>query len=562
MHALSHLKLRTKLALLLGLAVLAVLTSIGIGASTLHRRMIVDRTDKLRVLVEVAHSIAQTLEGDVKAGGLTREQALDRFRALIYGIRYDGDEYLMAYASDGIIIAHGADRAMQGANRNSLVDVDGHAIVPDMIGVARQGEGTTTYSYPRSKGGDPLPKLTYVKAYTPWNMFVATGAYIDDLDSDFRTALWRLGTIGALILLVTLGAAWLINRDITGSLGRLKTAMARLATGDLAADIPGINRHDEVGEMAAAVQVFKNNGIEMDRLKAEQEAAGRQAAADKRLAMAGLANTFEADVGAIVSTVASAATEMETTASSMTATAEATSRRTMAVAAASEQASTNVQSVAGAAEELSSSVTEIGRQVASSSAYAAKAVSESERTNALVNGLADAAQKIGAVTSMISEIAGRTNLLALNATIEAARAGEAGKGFAVVASEVKSLATQTAKATGEISMQIAAMQSATDDTVAAIRSIGATISQISEIAATIAAAVEEQGAATQEIARNVQQAAAGTTEVSGNIAGVTQAVGETGTAANQVLTAAVDLTKQATTLRGHVDRFLIAVRAA
>ena len=283
---------------------------------------------------------------------------------------------------------------------------------------------------------------------------------------------------------------------------------------------------------------------------------------EKQRAMAQLASEFEANVGSIVNTVSSAANEMQATAASMASTAEETSRQSASVAAASEQASASVQTVASAAEELSSSVGEISRQVNSSSAIAAKAAAESQRSNTLVKGLADAAEKVGTVTSLIKEIASQTNLLALNATIEAARAGEAGRGFAVVAFEVKSLANQTGKATEEISAQIAAMQSATRDTVTAIQSIGATIGQINEIATTIAAAVEEQGAATQEIARHVQQVAAGTKEMSSNIAGVTQAAGETGAASSQVLSAAGELSRQGEQLRGHVDQFLVAVRAA
>ena len=286
------------------------------------------------------------------------------------------------------------------------------------------------------------------------------------------------------------------------------------------------------------------------------------ASEEKKRVMAKLAGDFEASVGTIVGMVSSAASEMSATAESLTSIAEKTSRQSVAVAAASEQASTNVQTVAGAAEQLSGSVVEISRRVASASAIAATAVAESARSNALVNGLADAAQRVGAVTSLIREIAAQTNLLALNATIEAARAGDAGKGFAVVASEVKALANQTARATEDISTQIAAIQGATNDTVTAIEAIGATIGQINEIAATIAAAVEEQGAATQEIARNIQQAAAGTGEVSSNIAGVTLAASETGTASGQVLAAARELSQQSERLNSEVYSFLSAVKAA
>ena len=283
---------------------------------------------------------------------------------------------------------------------------------------------------------------------------------------------------------------------------------------------------------------------------------------EKRRAMAQFVSEFDAGIGAVLGTVSAATDEMHATAESLTASAAAASRRSVAVAAASEQASANVHAVAAAAEQLSGSVTEIGRQVSASSSIAANAVAEAERGNALVTGLADAAQRVGAVTGLIKEIAAQTNLLALNATIEAARAGEAGRGFAVVASEVKTLANQTARATEDITTQIAAIQTATGDTVAAIQSIGTTIGQISDIATRIAASVEEQGAATQGIARNIQQAAAGTQEVSGNIAGVTQAAGETGAASAKVLTAAEQLARQNEALRSHVDRFLAAVKAA
>ena len=275
-----------------------------------------------------------------------------------------------------------------------------------------------------------------------------------------------------------------------------------------------------------------------------------------------IADTFEANVKTVVDAVTASATQLQSTAQSMTATAEETNRQASSVAAASEQASANVQTVASASEELSSSIAEIARQVAESSHMSNDAAEQARNTNTQVESLAAAAQKIGEVVNLISDIAEQTNLLALNATIEAARAGEAGKGFAVVASEVKSLASQTAKATEEISGQIGSIQTATTDAVAAIREIAKTIESLSEIASTIAAATEQQGAATQEIAGSVQQAASGTTEVSNNIAGVTQAASEAGASASQVLDAANGLTQQSDNLRAEVDRFLGEVRAA
>jgi methyl-accepting chemotaxis protein len=356
--------------------------------------------------------------------------------------------------------------------------------------------------------------------------------------------------------------AYFLARAIAGAIGSMTGAMTKLAGGDKSVAIPGQGRRDEIGDMANAVDVFKQNMIEADRLRDEQEEAKKRAEIEKKAAMNKLADDFESRVGGVIQTVTSAATEMQSTAQSMSSTAEETSRQATTVSAAAEQATGNVQTVAAATEEMSSSIGEIGRQVSKSTDIAKRAVSEADKTNAAVQGLAQSAQKIGDVVSLISDIAEQTNLLALNATIEAARAGEAGKGFAVVASEVKALASQTAKATEEIAAQIGAMQGAVGGSVEAIKSIGSTIGEISEIATTIASAVEEQGAATQEISRNVQEAATGTRDVTANIGQVSEASSATGAAASQVLSAATELSKQAEALRSEVDAFLNEVRAA
>jgi len=369
--------------------------------------------------------------------------------------------------------------------------------------------------------------------------------------------------IGALLLaaLLSVVAGSLIVRAVARPIARATDIMRALAKHDLTVAIEGLERRDEIGDMAKAVQVFKDNMIEGDRLAGEQKA--EQARKEQRqAAIERFIKRFDESASGALGTLASASTQMQSTAQAMSVTADETSRQATAVAAAAEQATGNVQTVASAAEELSSSIAEISRQVAESSRIAGQAVTDATKTNDQVKALADAAQKIGEVVKLINDIAGQTNLLALNATIEAARAGEAGKGFAVVASEVKSLATQTAKATEDIANQVKAIQSATGDSVAAIEGITGTITRINEIATTVAAAVEEQGAATKEIARNVQQAAAGTTEVSSNISGVTKAASETGAASGQVLGAAGELARQGEKLRAEVDRFLADIRAA
>ena len=336
----------------------------------------------------------------------------------------------------------------------------------------------------------------------------------------------------------------------------------RLTKGELNVTVPHTSRNDELGQLAHAVEVFRDNMKETENLRDEQERSKKRSEIEKRESMNRLADSFEQAVIGIVNTVANSATQMKVFAQTLSSTAESTSQRATNVAAASEQASSNVATVAAATEELSASIEEITRQVTTSTKTANDAVSEARSTNNTVTGLAQAAHKIGEVVGLISDIANQTNLLALNATIEAARAGEAGKGFAVVASEVKNLAAQTAKATEEITTQIASMQTVAGDAVGAIQGIGSTIEKINSISTAIAAAVEEQSSATAEISRNVQEAATGTRDVSSNIGGVTIASSETGQVAEQVLSAASELEMESSRLKSEVTKFIETVRAA
>jgi methyl-accepting chemotaxis protein len=344
---------------------------------------------------------------------------------------------------------------------------------------------------------------------------------------------------------------------------RLNGALGEMAGGNLDVVIPGAGRGDEIGDLAKTVTVIRENAERKARDDAEAKAAQDRIAARQRKAdMIRLADDFEGAVGKIVETVSSASSELEASASTLSATAERSQGLTVVVATASEEASTNVQSVASATEEMASSVNEISRQVQESARMATEAVGQARATNDRVSQLSKAASRIGDVVELINTIAEQTNLLALNATIEAARAGDAGRGFAVVASEVKALAEQTSKATGEIGQQISGIQAATQDSVSAIKEISSTIERLSEISSTIAAAVEEQGAATQEISRNVQQAAQGTQQVSSNITDVQRGASETGSASSQVLSAAQSLSGDSNRLKLEVGKFLDSVRAA
>jgi len=374
-------------------------------------------------------------------------------------------------------------------------------------------------------------------------------------------AIYLMSVILMFAVVLGMGAAAYVSHDIRRGIGSILRPMRRLVGGELAVEIPHRGETTELGQIAAALQTFKETLVAK---KASDDAANAEKAVNLQRAQSISSATadFEAMIGDLVSSLVTASNGLETSATALSSTADHAQELTTMVAGASEEASTNVQSVASATEELSSSINEISRQVQESARTASEAVDQARQTNDRVEKLADAAMRIGDVVELINSIAGQTNLLALNATIEAARAGEAGRGFAVVASEVKTLAAQTAKATDEISLQIGSIQAATRDSVQAIATISGTIEKLSEISSAIAAAVEEQGAATQEIARNVQQAAQGTQQVSLHIVDVQRGASETGLASSQVHAAALSLAGESDRLRIQVDKFLGAVRAA
>jgi methyl-accepting chemotaxis protein len=445
-----------------------------------------------------------------------------------------------------------------------------------LLANVKTGVGKYAEAFDKTGPNLVLGDEIYYKAITPLTVS-AIGrleAVKESIGKAFeKTAADTEGVIGSTVttqeivagaaVVIGLLIAFLIARGIIGPLSGLTSGMKELAGGNFGVVLPGLDRKDEVGDMAQAVETFKVKAEEKAREEAEAKTRQDQIAAQQRKAdMVKMADSFEAAVGEIVDTVSSASTELEASATKLTATAERAQQLTAMVAAASEEASTNVQSVASATEEMASSVNEISRRVQESARMAHGAVDQARRTNDRVGELSKMAARIGDVVELINTIAGQTNLLALNATIEAARAGEAGRGFAVVASEVKALAEQTAKATGEIGQQISGIQAATEESVGAIKEISGTIERLSEISATVASAVEEQGAATQEISRNVQQAAQGTQQVSSHIADVQRGAGETGSASSQVLSAAQSLSGDSNRLKLEVGKFLDTVRAA
>ncbi|MGE5518016.1 MAG: methyl-accepting chemotaxis protein [Bacteroidota bacterium] len=404
----------------------------------------------------------------------------------------------------------------------------------------------------------------------PWSVLISVPKQVVMAEADQLNAalvqraadsrFWQVVT-GLVVALLAIAVMWIVAGGVSRPIVAMTSAMKALAGGDHSVEVPARDQVDEVGQMAQAVQVFKDNAIRMEKLQAEQVAQKERTEAEQRQRMNELASNFEASVMGVVAAVSSRSGEMETAAQSLSELASQTEEEASAVAVASEQASSNVQTVASATTELSAAIQEIGYQVSESAKVAGSAVTEANRVNQIVTDLAAAATRIGEVVDMINDIASQTNLLALNATIEAARAGDAGKGFAVVANEVKSLANQTARATDEIGSHISSVQQATREAVDAIKGISTTISRISEISSSISSAVEEQGAATQEIARNVQQASDGVGDVTTRISTVTQASTKTGQASSQVLDAARQLSDQSERLKADVEGFVARIRS-
>jgi methyl-accepting chemotaxis protein len=565
MNLLSQFKIRTKLASMVVLALATVCAIVALSASLSQKRMLDDRIAQLHTATDIVTGVAQSLQDEVTAGKLTIAEAELQFRARAKRMMFDkGQGYAAAYrTTDMEVMMNAANPQLEGKITNAK-DSNGVLIAAAIIAAGRSSaEGSTaSYLYPRPGQTIPLQKLVFARLFAPWNIVIAVGLYVDDLDADVSALLIRLGSISASVMALMALLSWLIARDVLGALKRQQNRMQGIATGSLDEAVGETGRGDEIGRMAETLDMLRQAALTARSLEAEQLETKRRGEQEKREALIALADRFDASVGQLVGLMASGSSELETTAQSMTGTAQRTNQQATVVSTAAAEASSRVQTVASAAEQLTSSIDEISRQVAQSAEITGHAVDSARRTDTIVRALADGAQQIEHVVELISSIAGQTNLLALNATIEAARAGEAGRGFAVVASEVKSLASQTAEATKEISTRIAQIQDATKEAVEAIQGITATIEEVSAIAATIASSIEQQGTATAEIARNVTQTAQATQQVTTNIGGVSAAANETGGAASLVLSAASNLSKQAEQLSGEVTTFLAGVRAA
>lgn len=558
----SKLKISSRLMLMVGLSVLGICSVAFLGLSSLKSSLLEDRKDKLQQLVLLAK---QMLDMDLEASrraGLTDAQAMERSKQLLQSLRFGKDDYFYALDMDSVLVAH-PNPQLQNKSLANAADADGVFFSRLQVDLVKSGKsGFVNFSFPRAGVGEPLPKIVYVVPFKAYNWAVAGGIYLDDIDTIFIAQVKQIGLFIVVALVLVFAMSVLLGRSITRPIKALTASMRTLACGDTGSPIPALERTDELGEMAKSVQVFQEAMKEAARLREEQQSIAASTELEKKRMMARLADDFEQGIRGSLENLSKTATDMRKTSQGMSETANATNHQSGAVAAAAEVASTSIQSVVSATEELSASIAEIGNQVSRSTQVAGDAVDEAQRTTVTVQGLVAAAAKIGDVVQLISAIASQTNLLALNATIEAARAGDAGKGFAVVANEVKSLASQTARATGDITALVEGMQGAMDEAVGAIGGISNTIASINGIAIAIASSVEQQGAATREIARNIHQVAQSTERVSCNIVSVNQAAAQTGSAADEVLRTAGELGMQYEELKADVDGFLENVRAA
>ncbi|HKU05402.1 MAG TPA: cache domain-containing protein [Bradyrhizobium sp.] len=552
-----------KLALIIGISLVGMLVMGPIALYEMRAQMMADRQAKTQQMVDIGYGILahyQKMESD---GKLSKADAQNAAMNEIRGLRYDKVEYFWINDMSPKMIMHPIRPELDGKDLSENKDPSGNRLFIGFVDVVKKdGAGFYAYLWPKPGREQPVSKISYVKGFAPWGWIIGTGIYLDDVDAVFRQTAMVFGVIALILIAVVLLASVIISRSVTKPLNVITDLTSRLAAGDQAFEVPYTARKDEIGGLAKALSVFKDNAGAMAKMHSEQAEMKQHADAEKRRTMMEFAGKFEASVQAVVGEVITDAGDMRDAAKSMHQTAGTASDRSKVVANACQEASENVQTVASAAEELSASIAEIGQRVAQAAQVADKAASDGQRTNQAVQGLAAAADKIGEVINLINNIASQTNLLALNATIEAARAGEAGKGFAVVASEVKSLASQTAKATEEISAQITAIQTETQQVVENIQGICATILQVNEISSSIAAAVGEQGAATQEIAASVQRAASGTNSVSQNITNVTTATTQTGEVAQVVLQSSDKLAGKLQVLQREVSEFVAGLRAA
>jgi methyl-accepting chemotaxis protein len=560
--ALAIFSIRTRLIALALISILGFSALLAMDVSGQWDRINENRQRELRSLGESAVAVATQLDQQVAKGILTREQAQVQAKTQISMMRYRGNEYFFITDMSPKMIMHPIRPELDGKELSANKDPNGKALFLEFVRVVREkGSGFVDYLWPRPGSEKPVAKLSFVQGYAPWEWVIGTGVYTDDLSQLFwQTVNGLLLKVGIIMLLI-LAATALLIRSISQPLAALMSCMSKIADNQMNVTVLGTERQDEVGEMARAVEVLRESGLDRERLEAEQ-ARDRNRREARQTMIERIIQEFHRNADQELTAVDRESSQLEGTARTLTSIATATSQKANSVASASEVASTNVVTVAAASEQLARSIDEIAQQISRTSDNVGTASQEAANTNGKVAALAGAARSIGEVVVLIQQIASQTNLLALNATIEAARAGEAGRGFAVVASEVKGLAEQTAKATETITSQIAAVQNSSEEAVASIEQIARIMEEVHSYTSSIATAVEQQQVATAEISRNVQQAANATKSVAETVRSVTAAASETLQSADTVLHSSSEMRNKTSRFKEKIDGFLKEVAAA
>ena len=521
-----------------------------------------DRKEKTEQLVAVGYSLIMKYHDLAASGQMSLEEAQDKAKGEIHALRYDETNYYFIFNTDLVMVMHPLKENLVGQSVRDYKDTQGKAHFVEMAEVAKKdGAGFVAYYWNNPKNNTDVPKLTYARLIPDWNWIVATGIYIDDVDAAFKENLKMSAVILIFVSFVLGLIAWLISRGIVNPLAKINAGVQSLAE-DKVIKVEGLDRKDEVGDMARGLEYLNERMESARQLEKEQARLKVEAEQQRKQAMLDLADSFEQQVGNVIKSVIDEVHEMEKTSQAMTSLADETSAQATTVSSAATLASQNVQSVATATEELTASIREIAQQMQKTEESTRFASSSVSTTKDTMHKLTSTVEKVGSVADVIAGIAEQTNLLALNATIEAARAGDAGKGFAVVANEVKSLANETAKATQEITEIIKEVQSQTLATAEAVEKIAEVISAVSDATSSVSAAVEEQNSATGEIARSVQEASNGTGEVTRNITEVSAAASESGQAATELLGVARGMSEKSAMMQNEIKKFLANVRAS